>query len=97
MDGPIFINFEPCSCPDGWASIAFEDDDTTIKVATFEEEIDDAGVDAVDDVIGRAFRSFLFPFVISKFVSISFPASIFSFLLITSASSNSSKGLTGNK
>jgi len=99
MDGPILIIFDDgvalCSFPD-CASIILRVDDDTMKLAIFEEEIDGNGVNAEEDRIGRASNPF-FPFTLSPlFDSISFPFAC-SMLLITSASSISSKGLTGNK
>ena len=98
MDGPMLIIFCVVCCE---SFTTCDDDDDTTKFAIFEEEIDDGGVNAEEDNIGRASNPF-FPFVIlplSTSISVISPLSFFVLLLllITSASSNSSKGLTGNK
>ena len=65
IDGPMFIIFDDdafCPFEDCVVSIAaaLVDDDTT-KLATFDDEIVDAGVNAEDNNIGRASSPF-FPF-----------------------------------
>jgi hypothetical protein len=69
-------------------------DDTT-KLATAEEEMVDIGVKAEEDKTGRASNPD-FPFDLPPFICDMDESCSFT-LLITSASSNSSKGLTGNR
>jgi hypothetical protein len=67
-----------------------------IKLAILEEVVDDIGVNAAEDVVGKASHRF-FPFVLSPLLgTTSFPFSC-SALPTISASSNSSNGLTGNR
>ena len=72
------------------------EEEDTMKLSIFDEDIDDRGVNADEERIGRASSPFL-PFALLPFNSASFLIFPLASLLITSASSNSSKGLTGNK